>query len=176
MSILLFVALLLFLPIYLKANAHYDLNRRKLGFAVYLYGFIRILGGYLATYTGGLALHLSNNKAVIVPYSNINKERKRFSFMKTFHVTAFTLTTETGAEYLLPIAIVHAVLRIYYFIKGGKKEGIENNLWLTDGDVLRISISTTVQFNLYMLICAFINFLKEKIKILWQKKMKKSTI
>ena len=79
-------------------------------------------------------------------------------------------------KYLLPIAIVHAVLRIYYFIKGGKKEGIENNLWLTDGDVLRISISTTVQFNLYMLICAFINFLKEKIKILWQKKMKKSTI
>ena len=28
---------------------------------------------------------------------------------------------------------------------------------MLDGDVLRISISTTVQFNLYMLICAFIN-------------------
>ena len=169
-------AFLLFVPIIIEGDVHYDMNRRKFGFAVFLYKAIKLVGGYAATYKGGIALHVSPKKAILIPYSEVEKERKRFSFVKTFRLIAFTLTTETGAEYLLPVSIAHATLRTLFFIIGGKKEKVENNLWLTDGDVLRVSLNCVTYFNLFMLICAFIKFLKEKLIILWRTKTKKSTI
>ncbi len=169
---LLFSAILFF-PIYVETDAHYDMNRRKFAFAVYAYKFLPVLGGYVATYQGGLALHISKKKAILLPYSKMNSERKKFSIVKTFRLKRFSLTTETGAEYLPLTAVVHTVLRTYFFIKGEKKEGIENNLWLTDGDVLRISFHILVYFNLFILFKNFIKFCKEKIRILWQKKNQK---
>lgn len=170
---LLGVVFLLFFPIYLETDAHYDVNRRKFAFSVSAYKFIPLIGGYLATYAGGLALHVSEKKAILIPYSQMNEERKKFSFMKTFRLKSFILTTETGAEYLLFTAAAQSILHTLFFIKGGTKERLENNLWLTDGDVLRISLNTLVYFNLFILLNNFIKFCKEKIKILWQKKIKK---
>lgn len=168
-------AFLLFVPITLQTDAHYDMNRRKFAFAVYIYKRIKIIGGYIATYTGGFALHVSPKKVILVPYANVNSERKKFSFMKTFRLITLRLTAETGAEYLFPVAATNTVLRTYFLAKGGDKNKIENNLWLTDGDVLRLSLHSVVFFNLYILICNFLKFLKEKIKILCQKKKKSTT-
>ncbi len=166
---------LLFLPIVIEMDAHYDVNRKKFGFAVYLFKKIKIVGGYLGVYEGGIALHLSSKKAKLIPYAQLNSERKRFSFIRTFRLLSFVLTTETGAEYLLPVATAHTFLRAYFFSIGGDKDKIENNLWLTDGDTLRISLNSVIYFNLFILIKNFIVFIKEKMKILWQKKIKKST-
>ena len=173
--IILSLGLALFAPIVVETDMHYDMNRKKFGFAVFLYKIVKIVGGYVTTYTGGFALHLSKKKAVLLPYARLNSERKRFSFIKTFRLVSFRLTTETGAEYLLPVSTAHTFLRAYFFATGGEKEKIENNLWLTDGDVLRVSLNSVLYFNIYILLRNFIVFLKEKVKILWQKKMKKST-
>lgn len=173
---LLILALLLFFPIVIESDTHCDLNRKKFGFAVFLFKRIKIIGGYIATYNGGIALHVSEKKAILIPYSQMNSERKRFSFIKTFRLIAFNLTTETGAEYLLPVALAHTALRAYFFTIGGDKDKIENNLWLTDGDTLRVSLNFVIFFNLYILLKNFIKFLKEKIKILWRKRKKKSTV
>ncbi len=167
---------LLFFPIYVETDAYYDMNRRKFAFAVYAYKILPVIGGYVATYRGGLAIHVSKKKAILLPYAKMNSERKRFSFVKTFKLKSFRLTTESGAEYIPLTAVAHSLLRTYFFIKGGEKEGIENNLWLTDGDVLRISLNCIVYFNLFILLKNFIKFCKEKIGILWQKRMKKSTL
>lgn len=170
-----FVALgivVLFCPIYLQTNAHYDMNRRKFCFSVNVYRKIKIIGGYATTYPGGLALHVSKKKAFLLPYAQINDKRKKFSFAKAFRLKSFVLTTESGAEYLFLTALAQAVLRLIFFIKGGKKEGVENNLWLTDGDVLRISLQSIVYFNLFILLRVFITFCKEKIIELCRKKMK----
>ena len=167
---------LLFLPIVIELDAHYDMNRKKFAFASYLYKKIKILGGYVGVYTGGLALHLSKRKAKLIPYTQLNSERKRFSFLRTFRLIALTLTTETGAEYLLSISTIHTLLRGYFFAIGGNKDKIENNLWLTDGDVLRVSLNCVIYFNLWILLKNLFKFIKEKIKILWAKKTKKSII
>ena len=165
----------LFLPIFLKTSVYYDMNRRKLTFAVYLFGFLRIFGGYIATYKGGIAIHVTEKKAFLLPYSKLNSERKRFSFIRTFHLSSIAVTTETGAEYLVPIALAQAVLQTYYLIKGVKKEKITNNLWLTDGDVLRVSATVVVHFNMFIILCNVIKFIKEKLQKLWRTKIKKST-
>ncbi len=167
---------MLFFPIYLEADAHYDMNRRKFAFAVYAYKILPIFGGYAATYNGGIALHISKKRAILIPYSKVNDERKKFSIVKTFRLKSFILTTESGAEYLPLTATAHSLLRTLFFITGGKKEGVENNLWLTDGDVLRVSLNSLVYFNLFILLKSFFKFCKEKIRILWQKKTKKLTL
>lgn len=157
------IVIVLFFPIYLETNAHYDVNKRKLAFSICIFRFLRIFGGYIATYKGGLAIHKSQNKAVIIPYTDVQKEGKRFSILKTFQIKSFVLTTETGAEYLFPCAFTHAILRTIFFIKGGKKRNIENNLWLTDGDTLRISLNCVLFFNFFILLTNFFKFLKEKL-------------
>ncbi len=176
--ILIFIAviILLFLPVVIELDAHYDMNRRKFAFASYLYKKIKIIGGYVGVYPGGIALHLSQKKAKLIPYSQLNSERKRFYFIRTFRLIGFTLTTETGAEYLFSVSTLHTLLRGYFFTIGGDKDKIENNLWLTDGDVLRVSLNCVIYFNLLILIKNLLKFIKEKVKILWQKKTKKSTI
>lgn len=166
--------LLLFFPIFLRTVAHYDMNRKKFCFSVYLFSFIKILGGYVATYNGGLAVHLSLKKAYLLPYREINQERKRFSFMCTFYWKKASLTTESGAEYLILNMLLHTALRIFFFMKGGKAQQINNNLWLIDGDVFRLSASITVWFNLFLLLKNFLIFIKEKLQILWRKKVKNS--
>lgn len=170
------VLALLFFPIILEADVHYDMNRRKFGFALYAYKALKLVGGYVTTYRGGIALHISPDKAILKPYSGMDSDRKKFSFVKAFRVVSFSLTTETGAEYLLSVSVVHAALRAFFFSVGGERGNVRNNLWLTDGDELRVSLNLVTSFNLFILLCAFLQFLKEKIKSLWQRKTKKSTI
>ncbi len=170
------VVVFLFFPIFLETDLHYDMNRRKFGFVIFVFRIFKIIGGYAGTYQGGIALHISPKKAILIPYAQMNKERKRFSFMKTFRLRSLRLTTETGVEYMIPVSVAQTFIRGYFFAKGGRSKHIENNFWLTDGDVLRISLHCVLYFNLWILACSFYKFIKEKIKILWQKKMKKSTV
>lgn len=167
---------LLFVPISLKIIAHYDMNRKKFCFAVYLFSFLKIIGGYIATYKGGFAVHISKKKALLLPYSQVKTERKRFSFMRSFRLHAFHLTTETGAEYLAPIALAYTVFRIYFFTQGGDKDNLETNVWLSDGDVLRISASLIMKFTMFIILKNIFTYIKERLKGLWRKSTKKSTI
>ena len=171
----LLTAILLFFPIFLEVDIHYDMNRKKFGFALYAYKVLKLIGGYVTTYPGGIALHISPKKAILKPYSGMDSERKNFSFTRTFRIVSFSLTTETGAEYLIPVSLAHTALRTVFFAAGGQRGKVENNLWLTDGDELRVSMNLVVFFNLFILLCALLKFLKEKIKSLWQRKTKKST-
>ena len=93
---LLVLAVLLFFPIFLEADIHYDMNRKKFGFALYAYKVLKLIGGYVTTYPGGIALHISPKKAILKPYSGMDSDRKRFSFTKAFRIVSLRLTTETS--------------------------------------------------------------------------------
>ena len=108
----LIVLALLFFPIYLETDAHYDLNRKKLGFCVYAYKKIPVFGGYVSTYQGGVAFHLSQKRAILLPYNQMESERKKFSLLKTFRLKNFNLTTETGAEYLFITATLYVLVLV----------------------------------------------------------------
>ena len=146
--IIVIVCAILFFPIYIETNAHYDMNRRKLALGIYLYKILRIFGGYLATYNGGLAFHVSEKKAIIIPYSQVNKERKRFSIFRAFRLKSLYLTIETGAEYLLTMATMQKILETYFTLKSGHPCLYQGVLWLNNGDLLRISLQFTAYFNL----------------------------
>ena len=172
--ILLGILFFLFFPVIIEGDVHYDMNRRKFAFCVQLYGFLKLTGGYLTTYKGGVAMHTGNKKAKLIAYRDIQSEGKKFSFVKTFRPISYILTTESGAEYLFLTSIAQIALRMYVFMKGIEKDGIENNLWLTDGDTLRVSAHVVIFFNGYILLKNVLEFIKEKMK-LWTRKTKKST-
>lgn len=168
------LATLLFFPFVLETDVYYDMNKRKLGFSLYLFKFVKIIGGYIGTYAGGIAWHVSQKRAILIPYIRLESERKRFSFMKTFKMLSLRLNTETGAEYMLPVSIAHTVLRAWFLLKFGSTEQLENNFWLTDGDTLRIAFNSVVFFNIAMLLVVFFKFLMAKWRFIWNKGMKKS--
>ena len=156
------IFILLFFPIYVKTDTHYDMNGRKLAFSLSLYKLFRFLGGYIATYPGGFAIHLSQEKAVLLPYRDLNSESKRFLLVRAFRLRGLNITVETGAEYLMAVSLCQILFRIFFFAQGGRREKIENNLWLTDGDVLRISTNFTVRFNLFIILYSLWLKIKEK--------------
>ena len=154
---------ILFFPIYLETSGHYDMNRRKLAIGIYLYKCFRVFGGYLATYSGGMAFHASDKKAIIVPYSQVHTERKRFSMFRSFRLKSLSLTIETGAEYLLSAHAAYTLADSIIQAKYGKTMPNKSVLWLNQGDVLRVSLQFTVYFNLFMLLRYAYKVLKEKI-------------
>ena len=119
-------------------------------------------------------MHRSEKAATILPYTDMKNERKRVSFMRIFRILQINLTVETGAEYLLWVGGLQAILRLIFFLYGGEKEQIENNLWITDGDRLKISMRIVAYFNIFMLLCTLIKAIKEKMR-LWRMKNVKST-
>ena len=160
--IVLVLLLLLFVPIDLETDAYYDMNGRKLAFSVNAYRIIPLVGGYVATYPGGLAFHITKKKAVVLPYSQVKDEQKRFSVMRTFWLKKACFHAETGAEYLLPIMLMQRGLQIYALTKQGKKTKLENELWLSHGDTLKLSVNFLVQFNIFKLLRSILKNVKEK--------------
>lgn len=148
------------------------MHRRKLAFVMHINKFFRVLGGYIATYKGGFALHVSEKKAILLPYKEMNSKRKKISIIRTFRLKALSITTECGAQYFLQMAALQEFFEGVFLIFGGKKEKLERNLWLTDGDVLRISMSVVIRLNLYMVMRNILKFLKEKVRCYVRQKSK----
>jgi hypothetical protein len=163
--------LILFLPIIIELNTHADLNGKKLAFSMYVYGVLRVIGGYVGVYPGGVVLHVGKKKAFLLPYSNMEKERKRFSFVRAFHIRKMEISTLTGVEYAAPSMLVHSVSLLYVKARGGKQRG---NIWVTNGDLLKVTARIVVDFNLFLICKLLVLFLKEKVQCLIRKKRKKS--
>ena len=97
-------------------------------------------------------MHVSPQKAILIAYGDLDSERKRLAILKSVKLERFHITVETGAEYLLATSVCQMILRIIFFILGGERDKIENNVWLTNGDVLRISSNFTIRFNLFTIL------------------------
>ena len=169
------IFIFLFFPIFLEGDLHYDKNRKKFAFSVNLFKIIKIFGGYLTTYEEGLVWHKNENNAVLLPYQNLNKEGKKFSILKTFQFISFRATVECGAEYYFFCGLIE---KLYSFVRANsqKLENTSLEIWLVGGDGLKGSANFVTFFNGFILTVDFIQFLWGKIRRLWQRKVKKSTI
>lgn len=165
-------AIFLFAPIVQEFNVFGDLNEKKLTFSLYLFGFIKLVGGYVSAYRGGIAVHISEKKAILLPYSGMNEERKKFKIFRSFRLISLETSAETGADYFAGAGIACAALKGFLAVKGkSKKSNVK--LYLTDGDLLRLSVRITAYFQIGVLLALFIRFLIKtairRIKAIWKK-------
>ena len=91
-------AFVLLFPIAADLNFHLDAAERKLYFGILLYGNIRLFGGYMEPRREGIAVHLSQKKAVLFPYAQMLKTRPDLNKLHGFHLKEVLSVTETGAE------------------------------------------------------------------------------
>ncbi len=166
---------ILFTPIFLTTDALFNIKQKKIGFSVRLYGVVKLIGGYISTYTHGLAVHVSKNKAILIPFKDLDNERKRFSFMRTFKMVSFYLNIETGVEYCIFFTPLHYIANLLLYIKYQDPKRYAMQTWITNGETLIISMQNTVFFNGYIVLKNFLKFIIHKVEYLWQNKTKKST-
>ena len=170
------VLVLLFFPIYLTLNLHYDMNRKKFCFLFNLYKTIKIIGGYITPYPKGVALHVSPKKAILLQYKEFERETKKISFFKSIRLYRLAVMTETGANYLLGSYFLNLIIKIIVAIKKDSIKDINTNIWLENGDIFRVSIRAEWYFNGYTVLKELIKVLKEKMDSLWKKKATKSIV
>ncbi len=165
------IILLLIFPFAFTLDLYADVKGKKFSFALHFYDFFKVIGGYITTYEKGLALHVTKKKAILLPYAEMESQRKKFQFTECFKITQAYVFIQSGAEYLLQTLFLHRILDIFFKINSKKRE-LKSGLIATNGEELKICTSTHFYFNIYMLLQEFIKFLKEKIAIYARKKRK----
>ena len=173
-ALIISLCILLLFPIVITTDAYYLLRSKKIAFSIRLFGKIKIVGGYLSTYEGGVAIHISDAKAIILGYKEMEERGKSFSFKKLFTLKKFSLHIRTGAEYFLPLYAVEQIRKIIGRIKPSVQKKTEARISLVNGDVLqvatRLSVTTTVLRQIKILII----YLWRRMISKW--KMKKLTV
>ena len=158
-----FILFLLFFPISLEADFYYHAKDKKMAFVLYAFRRFKVIGGYLDSYPGGFALHTSENNAILFPFQDREGRKRRMSIFRRFKLSKLAVTTETGAEYLPLVAMLHAFFKGYFLWQGGDWGNYQSHVWLQNGDHFSLTASGEAKVTLYMQICAFLRKLKEKI-------------
>lgn len=165
----------LFFPILISGSLHFDFKRGKYAFCFKIYKKIRIFGGYASFYPEGIALHVSNKKAILLPFRDLNSKRKNFSFVKTFELLSLKMIVEVPIENLLPLVLLDRILN---FVKkiNGQLDKYNFLVWGSKDENLKINAKCTLFLNNFILLMNLLQFLWRKIKKICQGKAKKSTI
>jgi len=173
--ILIILLILLFLPIFLNIDWYYDVFTGKFVILFSLMNIFKIFGGYVTSYEKGFALHKNDKTAVLLPYAEINNERKRFSFIKIFKFQALSADVQCSPNTFYLFNFIQKSLKVLKFCND-KLENTRLTLKLFNEDTLKITGRCVFKLNVLILLINFIEYLWRKMKNLWQEKIKKSTI
>lgn len=181
-----FVSAFLFvLPLYVSVDAHLDIKENKCWFRVGLYRFIKIFGGYGQLTKEGAALHITEKKAIFIPYAKMADTRKKFEITQGFQLVGFHQIIETGGAesiYGIMLGALNTSITGSVFSMLQTKHpflSLKNSLLLTNRTELKITLKSEVVFNglvvtvalIKKLLEAFIKWIKiKKLTTSWKKR------
>ena len=165
------IFIVLIFPIFLNLNFHYSMDAKKLFYQIKLFGFIKILGGYAQLIEEGVVIHLTKNKAIILPFSKIFDVRKKVEPLKDYHFIKLKTVTEIGVSdsAILPTVLSFSLSFIdkivCWFLYNFKSQlDVDNRFFVFEGvDRLEIFCKLDVVFNILMIIISAIKILTEKV-------------
>lgn len=161
---LLLPIIFLLTPIVLHADLYFDVVSGKIGCYLSLYGKLKLLGGYILPCAGGAALHVSDKKAILFTYKQMDEGRKKFSAKNGLHLRYAKLVMEISPEYLIGVSLLDSAAKWIFLFKnqGGKLKS--KILLREDGFRIftKVSIRTTTVEQLFYF-----------LKYLWGRFMKK---
>ena len=154
----------LLFPMFLNITLYLDVRERKMYFSLYLLRIFKVYGGYATLYGEGIAFHLTDKRAVLVPYSEMIEARNKFEFKLTrgFYLYAFSGVAEIGALsepaaaiLAASLAQVAAAIAAGTFAKRKKCTSFKNDVILyADRDCLKVSLRIILVFNFLAVILA----------------------
>ncbi len=158
-------------PIFFSLKGYFSSEDKKLYYSLYIYGFIKINSGYIELIKEGIALHLTNKKAIVINYKSLLGFRKNIEPLKDYHVISLKTLTEIGVKDKIFSYSCGAFIFQYIdsFIKWflyNKKPYLEydNRLSLFEGEeFIKFFIQTKIVFNILMILISIIKIVMEKI-------------
>ena len=162
--ILFIIVLIIILPIVLSLYLFLDFTNKKLYFGIYLFGFIKILSGYVNVRDkGGFYLHISNNKAIIIDNSTLQKIGGGTSFINAFQFSEIVLITDVSLNNIKLIFSILFVNKIGQIINkiiysNNKLPKIRSNvLILSDLEkVFNLKCKAVLSFNILCIVKSLI--------------------
>ncbi len=181
MAAVLIAAAVLLFPFAVRVVVHWDVKEGKTGFAAYLYGVLRVAGGYAAPYGGGIAVHLGKKTALLLPYTQLLFSRSRFALMRGFSLCSLRQIVKIGggedpARALAACLLWRKALDAAFFAVGRRKDvRLAGDILLDEeGQGIRVTADGLVVFSLLALMTAAVKLFLEKIHEYTKKRNKRS--
>ena len=149
------LVLLLILPFILTFYGYYDIKSKRLYFALYLYGKIKVISGYVkGRKKGGFYIHLSEYKAVIIDVNTLKKISGGPDYFSNIEFEKFYMITDVGVKninFLFLILNVNSAL--INFAKITKAKGFlpkivsDVNIYNQNENLMSIKVKFICSFN-----------------------------
>lgn len=160
-------------PLFLSIHLYADIKERKLYFSLYILRIFKVYGGYATLYDGGIAFHLTKNRAALLPYSEIVNASNNLNFKisRGFYIYAFSSIAEIGAKSEPAAAVLAASLiqivsgfAAGYVFSRKKCTSFKSDVILYEGsDNIKISVRIILVFNFLVVIMAALKILLQTI-------------
>ena len=162
------IVLLLIFPIYISIDLYFDVVSGKIGCQISLYERIKLLGGYFMPCAGGFALHVSDKKAELFTYEQIEAGRKQISFVNGVRLTSIRWIAEISPEYLLGVWAVDNLFKTLFFFRN-EKPIMESEIYLNESG-FRVFGRVCLRFNLLAILLGAVEYLYRRVKECRKKK------
>ena len=164
-------AAVLLLPIVVSVHVYLDAAQKKLFFGVYILRAVKLLGGYAAPAPGGIALHLTRRRAVLLPYGEMLAAGKKFKLARGFAVADAAFVLEVGRAEQPALAIIAAAaariaacIGAAYLRARTRSGGLHADVLLRMGeDSFKASGRILIAFNIAVLLAAAAKLLLRKM-------------
>ena len=179
-----FGTLFFLFPVFVYIDAYVDVAENKCWFALSLFKFIKIFGGYAQIKKEGIVFHITKKKAIILPYKQMAPMRKKFEITKGFQLYRFHQIVETGGEGKPSGVFIAAILQsisgqIFSIMQTNHPFlSLKNGVLLTENPRLKLSLQFVTVFNGLVLsiaigkkiLEAFLNWIRKKrLTASWKK-------
>lgn len=179
-----FGCLFFLFPVFVHIHAFVDVRENKCWFALSFFKVIKVLGGYFELRRAGVVFHLTQKKAVILPYKQLAPMRKKFEVTKGFQLYRFHQIVETGGEGTPAGIFLGALLlsvsgQVFSVLKTRHPFlSLKNGVLLTDRLDLKLTLETVTIFNGLILTVAaakkimeaYLNWIRKKRStVSWKK-------
>ena len=165
-----FFAILIF-PIYINTNCFINKESKKIFFKIDAFKIIKIVGGYISFYKQGLAIHISEKKALLIPFKNFIGIKEKVKPLKDYHFIKFNSLIEIGTYDNLIFPIVFSNIYAWHNnllgrILYNKKPYIDyrNDVNIIENEnSLNVYVKLVTILNLLMILISLIKIITEKI-------------
>lgn len=169
--ILIIIVSIIIFPIFIDANFVFLSENKKAYYTINLFKKVKLLSGYIELNALQIIIHLTENKAIIVPLSLFLDMGKKFKPLKDYHILNWKLKLEIGLKDNIFSVIVSTFILSYienhlrWFLNNKKPYlKIDNNICVyEDENVFNVYLNACIVLNLLMIILSFIKIFLEKI-------------
>ena len=173
-----FGMLFFFFPVFFFVDGYLDVKERKCWFALSLYKYFKVYGGYAQLIKDGIAVHLTKKTAIVVSFSDmLTSGRKKFEVTKGFQLYRFHQILEvSGAQQPYGVMIAAFIQMVSAQVFSVMKTNhpfvsLKNSTVLVHRPTLKITLQAATVFNGLVLSMALTKKILEAI-INWIRKRK----